>query len=425
MMSPSVSGLQKTTNSKVVLPFYVYAAFGFLFATLMLLRHTDAIGSHHFNPYLLAITHTMALAWGTMIIYGAAHQLLPVLVEGKLDSDWLAYSTFAFSAIGIPFLIYGFYVFDMGLPLQIGAVLINLGVVCFLANVLASSFRKQKMNVHAWFVVSSTLWLFLTTLLGLLLVFNFTMPMLKGDSLEYLSLHAHLGIVGWFVLLVIGVGSRLIPMFLISKYSDEKTLWYIFTLMNTGLLGFSLLYYFNTAVYLFFIPVSMGLLAFILFGKYCYKAYRIRIRKHVDSQVQTSLISVAQMLIPIVALLIVIALVPYGSSYPIISLYGFSIFFGWITAIILGMTFKTLPFIVWNKVYSNRANKGATPAPKELFNEKVYQIMLISYLVGFVIFSIGIACLSSIALNIGVIALLFAAVLYLYNVLITVNHRSK
>lgn len=425
MMSPMIGGLQKTTNYKVVLPFYVYAAFGFLLATLLLMRHTEAVGGHHFNPYLLAVTHTMALAWGTMIIYGASHQLLPVMVEGKLDSDLLAYLTFGFNALGIPFLVYGFYVFDMGLPLQIGAVLINLGVVCYLANVLASSFRKRKINVHAWFVVSSTIWLFFTTLLGLLLVFNFTVPMLKADSLEYLSLHAHLGIVGWFVLMVIGVGSRLIPMFLISKYTNEKILWWIFALMNGGLIAFSLLFLLDSPSYLFYLPVVMGLIAIVLFGKHCYEAYRIRIRKQVDQQVKTSLISVAQMLIPILTLLLVVALIPLGTSYPVISLYGFSIFFGWITAIILGMTFKTLPFIVWNKVYSNRANKGATPAPKELFNEKVYQIMLISYLVGFVVFALGIILKSLITLNIGVFALLLAAILYVYNVIITVNHRSK
>ena len=128
--SPFIGGLQKTTNHRVVIPFYVYAALGFLAGTALLLAHTESVDAHYFNPQTLAITHTMALAWGTMIIFGASHQLLPVLIEGKLDSDRLAYLTFAFSAIGIPLLIYGFYVFDLGWPLQVGGVLINLGVIC-------------------------------------------------------------------------------------------------------------------------------------------------------------------------------------------------------------------------------------------------------------------------------------------------------
>src|SRR5690606_19049558 len=185
MMSPLIGGLQKTTNYKVVLPFYSYASLGFLLGTILLLFSTEAVGAHYFNPQTLAITHTMALAWGTMIIFGASHQLLPVLVEGKLDSDRLAYLTFGFTAIGIPLLIYGFYVFDTGWPLQTGAVLVNIGVICYFANVLGSSFKStHRKNVHAWYVITATLWLFATTFFGLLLVLNFHTPILSRNSVD-------------------------------------------------------------------------------------------------------------------------------------------------------------------------------------------------------------------------------------------------
>lgn len=425
MMSPLISGLQKTTSYKVVLPFYIYASFGLLLGTILLLFSTKAVGAHYFSPQALAITHTMALAWGTMIIFGASHQLLPVLVEGKLDSDLLAYLTFAFAATGIPLLVYGFYVFDMGWPTQVGGILVNLGVICFLANVLGSSFKTNRRNVHAWYVVTATLWLFATTFFGLLLVLNFRMPLLARNSVDYLSIHAHLGIVGWFVLMVIGVGSRLIPMFLISKYTNEKMLWLIFALLNGALISFILLYFGDNAAMLLYIPIGVGLLAILLFGRHCYKAYKVRIRKNVDQQVKTSLISVAQMLLPFIALIIALVFLPQGKFPRMAMLYGFCIFFGWITAIILGMTFKTMPFIIWNKVYHNKAYKGKTPAPKEIFNDNVYKIMLYSYLGGFVVFILGIIFMNQIILIAGALALLLAAVLYVYNVIITAGHKSK
>ncbi len=425
MISPLIGGLQKTTNYKVVLPFYVYAALGFLLGTILLLFSTEAVGAHYFNPYILAITHTMALAWGTMIIFGASHQLLPVLVEGKLDSDPLAYLTFGFTAVGIPLLIYGFYVFDMGLPLQIGAILINIGVICYLANVLGSSFKSNRRNVHAWYVITATLWLFTTTFFGLLLVLNFRISILSRNSVDYLSIHAHLGIVGWFVLMVIGVGSRLIPMFLISKYTNDKILWLIFALLNSALISFSILYFYGFSALLFYIPIIMGLTAILLFGRHCYKAYKVRIRKNVDQQVKTSLISVVQMLLPFVALIIALAFLPQGQFPRIAMIYGFCIFFGWITAIILGMTFKTMPFIIWNKVYHNKAHKGRTPTPKEIFSDGIYRIMLYSYLGGFILFILGIIILNQIVLKAGALGLLIAAILYVYNVMITAGHKSK
>jgi len=76
----------KTTTHKVVLPFYIYAALAFLAAAVMLFMSSSSFMQHYFQPHTLAITHTMALGWGTMIILGASHQLLPVLIEGKLYS---------------------------------------------------------------------------------------------------------------------------------------------------------------------------------------------------------------------------------------------------------------------------------------------------------------------------------------------------
>ncbi|HEY0667451.1 MAG TPA: cytochrome C oxidase subunit I, partial [Sphingobacteriaceae bacterium] len=117
--------LQKTTSYKVVLPFYVYGALSFLLACVLLLINTSVIHQHYFQPQTLAITHLMALGWGTMIILGASHQLLPVLIEGKLSSDALAWWSFLFAALGIPFLVVGFYLFHTGWLLQAGGILVN------------------------------------------------------------------------------------------------------------------------------------------------------------------------------------------------------------------------------------------------------------------------------------------------------------
>jgi len=426
MVGPGTTGgLQQTTDYRVVLPFYLFATFSFLIATLLLFIHTDIVSSHYFNPHTLAITHVMALGWGTMIILGASHQLVPVLVEGKLDSYLLAWLTFIFTAIGIPILIVGFYIFHTGWVLKTGGLLVNIGVLLYLINILRSSFNTKSCNVYAWFIITASLWLFTTTFFGLLLVFNFTDNIFPKDSLSYLSIHAHLGIVGWFLLLVIGVGSRLIPMFLISKYTNDKVLWWIFALINASLISFIVFKVWDLPEESFYISAALSLAAIVLFGIHCKKAYKVRIRKSVDEQMKTSLLSVVQMLFPFLALIITLAYLP-SDKYPGIALlYGFCIFFGWITAIILGMTFKTLPFIVWNKVYHTKAHAGKTPAPKELFSEKIYNLMLIAYIAGFAIFIAGILLKYQLLLKIGAGALLTAAILYLFNTGKTLLHQPN
>lgn len=423
-MFATTTGLQKTTSYKVVLPFYIFGALSFLLACILLLINTGVVHEHYFQPQTLAITHLMALGWGTMIILGASHQLLPVLIEGKLDSDLLAYLSFIFAALGIPFLVTGFYLFHVGWVLQTGAVLINLAVACYFINVFTSIIESKRHDVYAWFIATASLWLFATVFFGLMLVFNFSRSLLPENSLEYLSLHAHMGLAGWFLLLVIGVGARLIPMFLISKYTNTRRLWWIFALINSALIGFILLKTLKLYSRFYYSPFLLLLIAVLLFGNFIYKAYRSRIRKQVDEQMKISLLSVALLFVPLVCLLLVIYFIAGNERPNIVLLYGFCIFFGWITAIILGMTFKTLPFIVWNMVYRSRAG-GKTPAPKELFSERLFNMMALLYLLGFVLFLFGIIFLNDILLKSGAASLLASAIFYVVNVAKTLFHQPQ
>ncbi len=424
-MFPINSAL-RTTNTpyQAVLPFYVYAAIALLCGCILLFCSAGAFTQHYFHPQTLAITHTMALGWGTMMILGAGHQLIPVLIESRLHSNLLAQLCFAFAAVGIPLLVYGFYTFDFSWPAQTGGILVNIAIILYLVNFAISISKSKQDNVHAFFAFTATLWLLLTAAFGLLLLYNFTHPILSEGSLHYLSLHAHMGIVGWFLLMVMGVGSRLIPMFLISKYSEPKKLWMIYALVNGSLLLFTAIQLYVDQQLLNLVPLAAILLAVGLFARYCKRSYDQRIRKKLDTQMRLSLLAVLLMAVPI----IVLTLLLQWQSSPAMQaklalLYGFSIFFGWITALIFGMTFKTLPFIIWNKVYHQRAGLGKTPNPKDLFSDPFFSWMTMGYYAGFIVFGIGIFASSMLILKTGAATLFVAALLYNWNVFKTILHK--
>lgn len=415
----------KTTSYKVVLPFYGYASFAFLVATLFLFLSVSNITKHYFHPHSLALTHIMALGWGTMMILGASHQLVPVLIEGKLYSNKLAYTSFVFAALGIPLLCYGFTQFDMGWPSKWGGRLLILAIITYLINLGRSMSKSKHENVHAVFVFTAALWLLATATIGLVLVYNFSYPLIPGNSIDYLPLHAHVGVVGWFLLLIIGVGSRLIPMFLISKYNNPKRLWWIYGLINGGLLSFVLNFLYGDSKLFLIIALLSVASAIVLFGNYCYRAYQQRIRKKVDEQMRISLLSVLMMLIPVIFLVVIITLLMISNkeNVSLIISYGFIIFFGWITAIIFGMTFKTLPFIVWNKVYHKLAGNGKTPNPKDLFSNVIFRYMSITYIFGFVLFVMGILINSIVILQVATGLLLITSILYNWNVVKLLMHK--
>ena len=417
--------LVKNTTYKVVIPFYVYAAFSFLVATILLFCSSNSFTQHYFQPRTLAITHTMALGWGTMIILGASHQLVPVLIEARLHSTLLAYLSFVLAAIGIPILVISFFTFQFGWSAVVGAALINGAVLLFLLNIALSIWKSPNKNVHALFILTAAFWLLITTIIGLLLVCNFSHPILPVASLHYLSLHAHIGIIGWFLLLVMGVGSRLIPMFLISKFHNNRYLWIMYGLTNAGLLAFIMLFILQAGSIWYWAPVSSIFIALLLFGRFCYDAFKQRIRKNVDGQMKFSLLSITMMALPIVFLTVLIgfALRSGNAGSNEILAYGFSIFFGWLTAIIFGMTFKTLPFIVWNKIYHDKGSLGKTPNPKDLFSAGVFNTMGLTYLAGFILFMVGILIVSSMLLQVATVLLVITSALYNWNVMKMLFHK--
>lgn len=420
------TGNTSTTTHKVVVPFYIYAGLSLFVATILLAFSTDAFSQHHFHPRTLAITHLMALGWGTMVILGASHQLVPVLIGSDLYSIRLAYFSFGSAAVGIPLVAWSFFHLRFDFFAILGGTLVNVAIVCYLINLFVSISKSRSENVHAVFIFTAAGWLMTTCLMGLLLMINFRSSILPADSLHYLSLHAHLGIVGWFLMMVLGVGSRLIPMFLISKYQNNRSLWLVFAGVNIGLALFILVFITGVALWLYLLPALCILTSIILFVAFCRKSYQQRIRKSLDEPMRISMASVFMMVIPLLLVMVLVASLIAGTeSRSLVMAYGFTIFFGWLSAIIFGMTFKTLPFIVWTMQYQGRAGREKIPQPKDLYSSRVFDTMIATYAGGFIIFLLAVVFQIGWALTIGSILLLLSAILYNGNVFKMIFHKAK
>ena len=160
---------------------------------------------------------------------------------------------------------------------------------------------------------------------------------------------------------------------------------------------------------------------------YCYLAWRNRIRKSVDDPMKISLLSVLLMAVPALLMLVVMVLLIGLDTVPtrLITLYGFILFFGWLSSLILGMTFKTLPFIVWNKVYHSLLGRIKPPNPKDLYKDKLFQVMGYCFVGGLLLFGAGIGFAVPLLLKSGALLLLLTAILYNWNLLFILNHKAK
>lgn len=412
---------------KIVITHYAVAAFCFLALSVMMLFSVKDFTGHYFHPHILAITHMAALGWGTMIILGASYQLIPVVLETDLYSEKLAWISFALFFPGMVALVYSFWVFVPGIYMQCGALLLLTSIILFTINVYLTGRKKKQQTIQEDFIFSACICLCLTMAVGTALVFNFTMPLFPQDQLHFLKLHAHLGLIGWFLLMLIGVSSKLVPMFLVSSYQGNRLLTWSYYLIVGALLYFLVDAYLFGLNYQIYFALAIGATGLGYYFVFLYKCIRSRLRKQIDLPMQNSFLSfiILKIAVLIVPFIVYFHLKHNPATVRFSMIYGELMFMGWITALILGQTFKTLPFIVWVKHYEHLTGKFKTPMPSDLFAENLLKAQTAAFVIFCLTFMPGCYFMILPLIYIGVAALMATALLYVCNVCIILFHKTR
>lgn len=409
-----------------VKPHFLFAAISLFILGILMIFSSSSFFETYYHHHLLAITHIAVLGWLMMLIFGSLYQLIPVIFDTSLFSEKLAKFTFWFTAISIIFLIYTFWIGDYTQLLPYAATFMYLSLFFFVFNVSMSYKNARIKDTKALFILAAIFWLFVTETEGLLMALNFKYNFYQASHLSHLHTHAIMGLVGFFVMMIFGVGATLIPMFLISHQLNKKYLKISFYLLNIGIAGLVFAKYLfpeKWLIFFFWLFIVSG--AFYYF-RYIYDSYKNRIKKTLDVGMKYTMLSLIFLSVPLVLSLILIFL-PQGNAfgYTIILLYGLSMIFGFFTTIALGQTYKTLPFIIWLEKYQKLVGKYHTPLPRELYSEKVANIQFYLYMSFLVLTLIGIITQNKTVMFIALLTFFIVSILYNYNVWKMFFHDSK
>lgn len=411
----------KAPGNTAVLPFYATGAVMFFVLCALMVFSPESFTQHYFSPHLLTMVHVAALGWGTMIIFGAAHQLLPVICEQDLYSEKMASFVWYTLTLGMILLTTNFWNLTVGWAMIAGGSLIVISASLYLFNVLKTSRICKKYSIQKLFLTSSALWLLFTVVVGLLLAINLKFPFFKQSHLEILKLHAHAGFAGWFLQLITGVSTKLVPMFLLGKSTKEYLLKWAFAFQNLGLILFLFDGYFigiGPRVLIYAVLVLVGVIFWLL---YLFDTFKNRLRKRIELLMKHAFLSFLALLLSIILLPVVYL----SNGYRWTMLYVTLLFMGWITSIILGKTFKTLPFIIWNNHYKNLSGKVKVPLPKDLYSEKLTIWQFRIFIAAFLVFAIGIVLQQVIVIRIGAVLWMIVALLYNINVFKLMFHKRN
>ena len=413
----------------VVLPHFAFGAVAFLVASIILFFVASDLTGHYLSPHLLSLTHLLVLGWISMIIFGSLYQLIPVVMEVKLYSEKLAIATFILFGTGLLVLSVSFWSFNFGhnMGIDIGGTLVLLAVLLFAWNAIKSAAKTERKTIENTFIVTAVLWLLLTVILAIIIVLNFSMHFISMSHLQLLKTHAHMGLVGWFLLLVIGVASKLMPMFLIVHKLPTRLLNYAYYLINSGLVLLLLAYTFYPQAWFLTLSGLLIVSGIVLFLRFNQIAFGKRLRKKLDVGMKMS--AMGFILLALTLLLGLTSILKpeilQTLQLRIDMLYGILIILGFLSSLVLGQTYKTLPFIIWLKKYHSKVGKQKVPLPQELYSDKIANWHFYTYLAGIILLIAGMLVANVLLIQVAAVLIIVTAVLYNYNVFKILFHKEK
>ena len=411
-------------SPSLVVPHFVLGAIIWLLVCLLITLNPGAFTAHYFNPVVLSITHLTVLGWITMVIFGALYQLIPVVMEHRLYSETLGKISFYTLGSGAVLLSLSFWNSWFGFWMYLAASLLVISITLFTINILGTAYRSTIRNMARLFISTAVFWLFFTLLAGVALVIHLADPYIPVSHLEVLKLHAHAGMVGWFLLLIIGVTSVLLPMFLVSHGNYKRALWFSYIGINGGLATgiFSLYFSLESALT---VSIVLGVSGLVAYASFVFQVFRQRMKRKLDLGMQQSLLAFILLVVPVVLIVLTGIKQPFGGtlSLSLVMVYGSTLLIGFVSSLIQGQSYKTLPFIVWLKVYKHQVGKMDLPFPKELYSGKVAQAQIWIYSIGLAGFLTGLYLRNLILLTLGGSFLLVSAGFFAYNIFKIVLHK--
>jgi hypothetical protein len=397
-----------TPSIKTILPFYTAGAIWYVFSAFLFFYVYLFFNQHYFHPYLLSVTHMIILGWLTTVIFGALFQLLPVISGKPLPFEKGIRIIFCTYHLSLAIFCYCFYYFKLDAVFIVASITICLSIFGFAITAITA--LRETKNTASDFISTSMIWLCAVALLGVLMVLNFRYAFLPGDHLKFLKIHFLSGLGGWFLLLIIGITSKLLPMFLLSDSSLKKYLPHVWTGINVTLITYIANMLFNWQIpdYIFLIPLFFSFILYLLF---IFHLYKKRVRKKLDASLKHTRYTFFILILSFVLMVVLTFLQNPSANYPI-AFFMLAVA-GFIGYLILVQIFKTLPFIAWAHIYKiNPANAGK---PSDLFSEKSVNIHGFLYLIAVLLLTAGILFNQTEILFGGIVLFLVAALLFLSN----------
>lgn len=348
------------------LQFFLTAPLFLLAAALLIVMDPASLASR-WTPQALALTHALTLGFLAMVMLGALMQMLPVVAGSPLPTPRLvAWLTQVPLALGTLSLMAGFLAAEP-IAFGIAIVLLGIGFAVSLAAAAVSLVRATS-NVTVWGMRLAVLSLGLAFILGLVLALMRAGIWIPPASAAALAAHLAFGLLGWVLLLVVGVAFQVVPMFQITPpYPSLLGRW-----LTAGLFVLLLIHAAAPAL-----PPRVGALVeaglaagILLFAVITLRLQARRRRKLPDVTLDFWRLGMASLIASVTVWTVAQFSPAWADSdaYPL--LLGMLFIGGFAVSVVNGMLYKIVPFLAWFHLQAQlQARAGSIPTMKDMIAE--------------------------------------------------------
>jgi hypothetical protein len=344
----------------------------------------QAVAGFFYHAWLIGLVHLITLGWITFSIVGAFYVVAPLALRLSMPVRRADYVAYAFAVIGLIGMVGHFWIQQYsGMAWSAGTIASGMLYMTARIGIQIQDARiPRAVRVH---VALACVNFWFAATMGLLIACDKVEHFLPGFVLSNVFAHAHLAALGWAVMMVVGIGYRMLPMWLPSKMPSGRSVYAGAALLETGVIGlFVTLLVGNALNWLFGIVVVAGL---VVFAAHVIWMLRHRVSKPIDARrpdfahlhgamaaaalAASAVLGVTLLLNPTSPLMLHIA-----AAYGVLGLVGF------LAQMIVAMEARLLPMVTWFWAYSASNYRVPPPSPHVMRDRSLQAIVFAGWTIG-------------------------------------------
>lgn len=355
------------------------------------------------DPRVLAVTHVFTLGVIVTAVFGALYQFYPMTLGAAARSVAVGMAGAWLLHAGTVLLVAGFW-FWLPVLQAAGWCAIFFAVGCVAWNLLPHRRRMTHGRRTAEYVSAAHAMLGFAMLIAAARIGE-SLGWWQLDRLGAIAAHFHLGAFGFAGLTLVGVGARMLPMFMVSGPAPERPLRWINPAATLGLLllAAGLLFRFRPVVWA---GAALGIGAAGVFVRMVAGFVSRRSVRRLEP-------AFGHVIAAFVALLLALALglsllVTPGVDERRWTIYAELVLLGWLVVLISGVLYRLFPFLIWLHLY---ARLGPGRAAADLVHHKMAWCALALLVSGVATLAAGTGLASATLVRLGAAGFLLGTIL--------------